>query len=158
MRRRALGNALFSIRLDHGDVLVMDGSAQSEYEHRFTLGGGIVTVVSVHPARQCTSPLEVVPVGSEDGVGDCHDVANFIGKCLFISFYIFLEKNLCSFYKGMDSYFCILLSMLVAKREPTPCYRDAYSVGTPKWAYWGRGWQIHCKATISTLYGRLFSG
>ena len=46
----------------------------------FTQGGGIVTVVSVYPA-----PLGVVPVGLGDGVGDCHDVANFPEKCLFIS-------------------------------------------------------------------------
>ena len=33
MRRRASGNVPSSIRLDHGDILVMDGLAQSEYEH-----------------------------------------------------------------------------------------------------------------------------
>ena len=33
VRRRASGNFPSSIRLDHGDVLVMDGLAQSEYEH-----------------------------------------------------------------------------------------------------------------------------
>ena len=33
VRRRALGKVPSSIRLDHGDVLVMDGLAQSEYEH-----------------------------------------------------------------------------------------------------------------------------
>ena len=33
MRRRASRNVLSSIRLDHGDVLVMDGLAQSEYVH-----------------------------------------------------------------------------------------------------------------------------
>ena len=32
MRRRAPGKVPSSIRLDHGDVLVMDGLAQSEYE------------------------------------------------------------------------------------------------------------------------------
>ena len=32
-RRRAPGNVPSSIRLDHGDVLVTDGLAQSEYEH-----------------------------------------------------------------------------------------------------------------------------
>ena len=125
VRRRAPGKVPSSIRLDHGDVLVMDGLAQSEYEHctasglqgpqvnltyrwvaqhtascplagvvgcvlptcaqglvepssrwlgegenkwswsapGFTLGGGIVTVISVHPARRCMSILGVVPVG-----------------------------------------------------------------------------------------------
>ena len=33
VRRQASGGVPFSIRLDHGDVLVMDGLAQSEYEH-----------------------------------------------------------------------------------------------------------------------------
>ena len=33
VRRRAPGKVPSSIRLDHGDVLVMDGLAQSEYEH-----------------------------------------------------------------------------------------------------------------------------
>ena len=33
MRRRASCNFHSSIRLDHGDILVMDGLAQSEYEH-----------------------------------------------------------------------------------------------------------------------------
>ena len=33
----------------------------------FTLGRGIVTVVNVHPAWGCTSPLGVVPVGSGHG-------------------------------------------------------------------------------------------
>ena len=33
MRRRASGNVPSSTRLDRGDVLVMDGLAQSEYEH-----------------------------------------------------------------------------------------------------------------------------
>ena len=33
MRRRAPGEVPSSIRLDHGDALVMDGLAQPEYEH-----------------------------------------------------------------------------------------------------------------------------
>ena len=34
MRRRASGEVPSSIGLDHGDILVTDGPAQSEYEHR----------------------------------------------------------------------------------------------------------------------------
>ena len=93
VRRRQCGVSS-PIQLDHGDILVMDGSAQSEYEHRFTMGGGIVTGVIVHPARRCTSPLGVVPVGSGDGVGDCHDVANFQGKCLLFPFISFGGKSM----------------------------------------------------------------
>ena len=32
-RRRAPGKVPSSIRLDHGDILIMNGLAQSEYEH-----------------------------------------------------------------------------------------------------------------------------
>ena len=53
-----------------------------------------------------------------------------------------------SFY-GVVMCFRILLDMLVASREPTPCYFDAYSVGTPKWALWRKGWSNHCKTTFS---------
>ena len=45
---------------------------------------GIVTVVGVHPAQRCTSPLGVVLVGSEGGVGDCHDAANLSRKVFFL--------------------------------------------------------------------------
>ena len=38
VRRRAPGKVPSSIRLDHGDVLVMDGLARSEYAHRTVLG------------------------------------------------------------------------------------------------------------------------
>ena len=38
VRRRAPGKVPSSIRLDHGDILVMDGLAQSEYEH-YTASG-----------------------------------------------------------------------------------------------------------------------
>ena len=48
-------------------------------------GRGIVTVVSVHPARWRASPLGVVPAGLGDGAGDCHDVANLPRLCLFVS-------------------------------------------------------------------------
>ena len=42
------------------------------------------------------------------------------------------------FFSGEKFYgFSSLLGMLVPKWEPTPCYNDAYSVGTPKWAFWG---------------------
>ena len=34
VRGRVPGKVLSSIRLDHGDILVMDGLAQSEYAHR----------------------------------------------------------------------------------------------------------------------------
>ena len=115
VRRRAPGEVPSSIRLDHGDILVVDGLAQSEYEHctasglqgprviwsapGFTLGGGNVTV-GVHPAWRCTSPLAVVPIGSGDGVGDCHDVANLPKECLFISLLYFLLEKSMLFLQG----------------------------------------------------------
>ena len=81
-----------------------------------------------------------------------------------VSFYFpcfsFLGRKLYSFSLSSVSYFCLLQGMLVAKREPTPCYRDAYSVGTPKRAFGrrgGKGWQKnHCKTTFSPLFGHFF--
>ena len=46
--------------------------------------------------------------------------------------------------------------MLVAKREPTPCYRDAYPAGTPNGALWEKGWQKHCKTMVSPFWRRFF--
>ena len=117
---------------------------------------GAVTVVSVHPTWPCTSLLGVVPVGSGEGVGDCHDVAKLLKKCLSIPPQHLPGGRNCVFFQG-TAFFCwILLDMLVAKREPTPCYRDAHSAGTPKWSYWVKRRQIHWKTTFSPLYGRLF--
>ena len=109
-------------------------------------------MVSVHPARR----RGVVPVGLGDGVGHCHDVANHKESVFLFPFCIFFWKKMYSVSKGMVPYFCVLLDMLVAKREPTPCYRDAYSVGTPGWAFWEKGWQKHCKTMFSPLFGRFF--
>ena len=175
MRRRASGNVPLLIRLDHGDVLVMDGLAQSEYEHctaselqgprvyftyrwvtrhtascpscrrgglcppnvcarfsraKFPLheGWGKWMVLGpwssffvnpgVCPSGQHLDSrkegassqwsasillggvlsLLVVPVGSGDGVGDCHDVANLPRVCLLISLvFHFLGKNFTLF-------------------------------------------------------------
>ena len=59
----------------------------------------------------------------------------------------------------MVSFFCALLSMLVTKREqPTPCYHDAHSVGTPNWAFRVKGWLTHCKTMFSLLVWTFFPG
>ena len=52
--------------------------------------------------------------------------------------------------------FLLPLGMLVAKWVPTPCYNDAYSVGTPKWASWGKDWLKHYKTMVSPLLGCFF--
>ena len=93
-------------------------------------------MVSVHPARPCTSPLGVVPAGLGDGVGVCHDVAELPKVCLFISpvYFLWGGTSFTLFFKSFDLGLSIPLDMFVAKWEPTPCYRDAYSVGIPKGA------------------------
>ena len=48
------------------------------------------------------------------------------------------------------------LGMLVAQWVPTPCYNDAYSVGTPEWALREKGWLKHCKTTFSAFLGLFF--
>ena len=101
-------------------------------------------MVSVYPARRCTSPLGVVFVGLGDGVGDCHDVASF-----YFSSASFLENKLYSFSESMVTGFS-LLGMLVAKWVPTPCHHDAYSVGTPNRAFREKA---GCKTMVSTFLG-----
>ena len=44
---------------------------------------------------------------------------------------------LYSFFKSIILGIFVLLGMLVATWVPTPCYNDAYSEGTPRWA-WGK--------------------
>ena len=80
-----------------------------------------------------------MPAGLVDGVGHCHDAANLPRVRIFISLvFLFGENKLYSFFKGIVFDFSLLLGILVAKWVPTPCYRDAYSVDTPKWASWAK--------------------
>ena len=77
-----------------------------------------------------------------------------------VSFYFpcisFWGRKLYSCFQGRVSFFSVLLGMLVAKWEPTPCYRDACSVGIPNSALWEKGWQKHGKTMISPFLGRFF--
>ena len=57
----------------------------------------------------------------------------------FYFHYIFLENIMYSFFKSIFLGFSKPLGMLEAKWVPNPCCDDAYSVGTPKWALWGKG-------------------
>ena len=72
-----------------------------------------------------------------------------------VSFYFpcisFWENVFYSFFKSIILGFSIPLGMLVAKWVPTPCYNDAYSVGTPKWALWEKGWLKHHETTFSPI-------
>ena len=100
----------------------------------------------------------VVLVGLGDGVGDCHDAANLSKRR---SFYFpltcfFGQENYALFSRVCFFYSCKLLSMQVTKREPTPGYYDAYSVGTPYKSCWEKGGQNHCKATVLPLFKRVF--
>ena len=114
-------------------------------------------MVSVYPARWCTSPLGVVPAGLGDGFGHCHDVANLSRVCLFISLVYLFGRTCCTlFFKSIIMGFSLPLGMLVAKWVPTPCDNDACSVGTPKWALWEKGWLKHCETTVSPFLERFF--
>ena len=73
-----------------------------------------------------------------------------------LSFLSFLGNMLYSFFKSIILGTFVLLDMLVAKWVPTPCYNDAYPVGTPKWAFWVKGWQRYHETTFSPLFGRFF--
>ena len=62
-------------------------------------------MVSVHPARWCTSPLGVVPAGLGDGVGDCHDVAKLPRVCLFYFPSFFWGEQVLLFFQEYGSGF-----------------------------------------------------
>ena len=48
----------------------------------------------------------------------------------YFTFGLFRVTEPCSSFRSIVCIFCVVLSMRVAKREPTPGYCDAYSVGT----------------------------
>ena len=101
----------------------------------FTIGG-FATVVDVQPTRRCTpSPAGPCPFWARRWrlSRRCRSSKR---RFFYFPFGLFNEVKPCSFYKGMVYYFCVLLSMLVSEREPTPGCYDAYSVGAPKWAFW----------------------
>ena len=50
----------------------------------------------------------------------------------------------------------ILLDMLVAKWEPTPCYHDAYSVGTPKWELGRKAGRTTVRPRFPPLFRHVF--
>ena len=118
VRRRGPGNVPSSIRLDHGDVLVMDGLAQLEYEHCTVseLQGPRVNltyrwVVSVLLARWSASiPLSGVlpfsgscPLGWGTALATVTTSPIFQG-CVFLPSF-FLEQTL-PFFKGYGFLFC----------------------------------------------------
>ena len=112
-------------------------------------------MVSVHPARWCTSPIGVVP-GLGNGVGHGHEVANLPRVCLFISLMYPFWENKLYFFQGLYSGFFTTAGYVAAEWVPTPCCNDACSVGTPNWALWEKGWLKHCKTMISPFLGRFF--
>ena len=70
-------------------------------------------------------------------------------RTFYFPWVIFWVAKLCFFFRCMVSIWVLLLGMLVAMREPTPCYHDAYSVGIPKRACGGKSGQNQCKTTVS---------
>ena len=58
-------------------------------------------MASVLPAHWCTSPLGVVPVGWEDGVGHCRDAASFPENGPFISLGVFSGEQSYAFFSGV---------------------------------------------------------
>ena len=82
-----------------GPPFVNPGDCPPGQHLGFTLGGGIVTVVSVHPARRRTSPPGFVLLGSGDGVGDCHDAADLSRERLFyFPLVTFLGAKICALF------------------------------------------------------------
>ena len=185
VRRRARGKVPSSIQVDHGDILVMDGPAQPEYEHCTASGlqgprvnltyrwvaqhtafcppAGVVGCVLPTCAQGLVEPGSRWLGGGENKSSSSWGLVLLLlilVSVLIVSSWIHIRRgrrhsgqrlsrsvvhfpSRCRarysfFFKGVVSDFCALLSMLGAQWEPTPCYRDAYSVDTPKWAFWGK--------------------
>ena len=224
--RRVSDSVTSSITLNHGDVLVMDGSAQSEYLHCTMPGlqgprvnltyrwvaqhtascplAGVVGCLLPSCVQGLAEPgsrfwekgennwsfswglafllfiLMTVPLVSiliniikecrhSGQRPSCIGALPLLGSCplgwgtalatvatqpvfqetdLLFPLVFFWGTKLCLFCKGMVFMLILLLDMLVAKWEPTPCYRDAYSVGIPNRACGGKSGQMHCKTTV----------
>ena len=96
-------------------------------------------MVSVHPARWCTFPSR----GRTRWVGGRRwRLSRRRHSSQGVSFYFpcvyFGRNKLYSFFRGMVVGFLLPLGMLVAKWVRTPCYRDAYLVGTLNGHFWGK--------------------
>ena len=78
------------------------------------------------------------------------------GVSFYFPYFSFWVNKFFSFIKSVIMGFLIPLGMLVAEWVPNPRYNDANSVGTPKWALWGKGWLKHCETMISPFLGRFF--
>ena len=228
--RRVSDSVTSSITLNHGDVLVMDGSAQSEYLHCTMPGlqgprvnltyrwvaqhtascplAGVVGCLLPSCVQGLPEPSSRFGYKGENNWSFSWELAFLLFilmSVLLVSIWMNIRKEcrnsgqrpscssvhfpsrgrarwvggrrwplsrrsqlsrkrafyfpwgflwgtkLCRFYKGMTFLWVLLLSMLVAMREPTPCYRDAYSVGIPKGAYGGKSGQTLHKTTVSPL-------
>ena len=223
-----LDSVTSSVTLNHGDVLVMDGSAQSEYLHCTMPGlqgprvnltyrwvaqhtascplAGVVGCLlplcvqgSAEPGSRCwekegnnwsfswglafllfilmSVPLVSIWMNIRKGCRHsgqrlpCLTVhlpsrgrARWVGgrrwplsrlchlskkRTFYFPRFFFWETKLCLSHEGVVFMMFLLLDMVVAKREPAPCYHDAYSVGIPKGACGEKCGQIHCKTTVS---------
>ena len=150
--RRVPDDVPSSITLDHGDLLVMDGSAQSEYAHRTVPGlqGPRVNLTY----RWVTQHAASCPLA---GVVSCVLPTYIQGLAELGSRWLGMGENTCSTFLGFVLLVLILVSVLLVStwihirsplpfsrvklftfgycwicwQQPTPCYRDAYSVGTP---------------------------
>ena len=126
-----------SITFDHGDLLVTDGPAQSEYAHRTVpwLQGPRVNLtyrwVTQH-AASCPLAGVVGCVLSSCVQGLEHRLIPVRARCSF------WEKKLYSFFQGKISCFSQLLDMLVAKWEPTPCAAVMHIRWAPLTWHFGR--------------------
>ena len=200
-----------SVTLNHGDILVMDGSAQTEYLHCSAThcvlstrrrSGLFAPVVCARFSRARFSilgerenngsfswglafllfilmsvPLVSIWMNIRKGCRHsgqrppCLTVhlssrgrARWVGRrrwslsrrCQLSkkrTFYFpgvfFWGTKLCLSFHGMVFRLFLLLDLLAAKWEPTPCYRDAYSVGIPKGACGEKSGPMHYKTTSS---------
>ena len=123
-----------------GTLINIRKGASSQWSASILLGGAL------HLSGSC-------PLGWETALGIVTTSPISQGKCLFYFPSVFFCGKIDVFSGVRFFGFLLLLGMLVAKWVPTPCYNDAYSVGTPKWASGGKDWLKHYKTMVSPLLG-----
>ena len=83
-------------------------------------------MVSVY-ARRCTSLLGSCPLGRGTALATVTTPPIFQESVFLLPFFSFLGDKPYSFFRVWFFIVSLLLDMLVAGRERTPCYNDAYS-------------------------------
>ena len=113
-------------------------------------------MASVHLALRCTSPLGVVPVGSEDDVGHCRGAASFPENGPFISLGSFLGCKTMPFFQRYGFYLGFTAGYASSYESSPHATMVHIRWVSLKGHVGGKAGKNHCKTTISPSGNRVF--